>query len=502
MVGRKVLSVFFACVLFSAEALAVQAEVEYVPAGEYFETAQSEITKAKSSIRVYLYLAVFQEKRPEFLSNKLLESLADAKDRGVDVEVFLDQNVDFAAGGPREAADIKGRNVEAYRFLTGKGIKVYLDSPAVYSHSKAMVIDDETVILGSTNWSQAALTVNKEANVLIRSKEIAGRILEDQMKPGSTAPLIDSKTGVRVPWEFTHREGLMGRMVSRGDERAFDVYLYLLKEVDGNPESKVILNHDRLAKTLGLETMPNAAARRQILKTLKKLKDEYGLIDSRTPYGKDTEAFLKDYEDRAKPYGIPKERYVVFPKTYWEYGWGKTLRFAGKVMYLLNLSYSQVSPESPRWYSSVRILSERHHLSEGFISEGTTLLRRADLVEVQYDQTGAKGNPSRLANVYTPNELYDPKEREAKLKGLEKSHGRERFDRARGYAGLVYEDNSFEGIKTLLELGGRYGWETVEEAAEVIKLKNPDNPKRTMGYLIGTIENIGRKTGKGSVPQN
>ena len=38
---------------------------------------------------------------------------------------------------------------------------------------KLLIIDDETVIMGSTNWTYNALTKNHEVSVLIRSPEMA-----------------------------------------------------------------------------------------------------------------------------------------------------------------------------------------------------------------------------------------------------------------------------------------------------------------------------------------
>ena len=71
--------------------------------------------------------------------------------------------------------------------------------------------------------------------------------------------------------------------------------------------------------------------------------------------------------------------------------------------------------------------------------------------------------------------------------------GKEKLDRAKGCAALVYEDNDANGIKTLIELENQYGMETIKKAADVISQKNPDNPRRTMAYLISTIRGMGQK---------
>jgi len=68
------------------------------------------------------------------------------------------------------------REIDSFRSRfdqKGIGIEIKHDSEEVTTHSKLVIIDGKTVILGSTNWSYYGLEKNHEANVLIRSKEIA-----------------------------------------------------------------------------------------------------------------------------------------------------------------------------------------------------------------------------------------------------------------------------------------------------------------------------------------
>lgn len=473
--GFKRAAVFTILILLTNNVYASQADVEFIPADKYFETTVNAINQAKESVTVTMYLISVKENEPGWPSYKLVDALIKAKERGVKVEVILDQNYDFVEGVPRPE-NLQVKNMDAYNLLKKNNIPVLTDTPETYTHSKVVVIDEETVILGSTNWSNAALTTNNEANVLIHSKEIARAALADRKKIQTQTPAIDSSEMVPLSWKFTNGKEFLGALVSQGDERAFDVYLYLLKEYDGNLEAKVSVNQDKLAKALGIDQMFKNAYRRQILKTLEKLMSEYKLIDVTTEYGKDSQVTLKDYSDPQKLYTTPKEKFVYVPKNYWNYGWDKTLKLSGKVMYLVNISYAAVSPKSPRWFSSIEALSERFHISHWFISDGTTSLRRLDLVEVQYDEIGIEGNPTRLANTYLPNPLYDQAEREAQFKDLEKAYGKEKYTQARDYAKVVYEDNSLSGVQSLLELEKQYGPEIVKKAVDVVSIKSPDNP--------------------------
>jgi hypothetical protein len=55
---------------------------------------------------------------------------------------------------------------------------------------------------------------------------------------------------------------------------------------------------------------------------------------------------------------------------------------------------------------------------------------------------------------------------------------------------VVYEDSDLNGIKELIDMETQFGSKKVEAAVKVLGQKNPDNPARTLGYLIGTIRNL------------
>ena len=58
---------------------------------------------------------------------------------------------------------------------------------------------------------------------------------------------------------------------------------------------------------------------------------------------------------------------------------------------------------------------------------------------------------------------------------------------------MVYKKNDYEDVLTLIGFEKRYGQEVVEEAVSILADKRITNPKRHMGYLIGTIKGIGEK---------
>ena len=52
------------------------------------------------------------------------------------------------------------------------------DSPSRTTHAKLMVVDEQIILLGSTNWTYNALSSNNEVAVRIRSKEAAKDVVE------------------------------------------------------------------------------------------------------------------------------------------------------------------------------------------------------------------------------------------------------------------------------------------------------------------------------------
>jgi phosphatidylserine/phosphatidylglycerophosphate/cardiolipin synthase-like enzyme len=70
----------------------------------------------------------------------------------------------------------KSQRTERYSsatFLTNQGITVKIDSAHGIAHNKVMVIDGETVITGSFNFTKAAEEHNAENLLVIQDKKLA-----------------------------------------------------------------------------------------------------------------------------------------------------------------------------------------------------------------------------------------------------------------------------------------------------------------------------------------
>ncbi|MFW6071273.1 MAG: phospholipase D-like domain-containing protein [Candidatus Bipolaricaulota bacterium] len=134
----------------------------------YFEEAARLIEAAEESIDLVLFKITRYPEFPDSRSNRLLEKLAKAHSRGVKVRIILDVNT--------WSDDVNQSNRETALWLLGRGIRnVSFDSKSITTHSKVMIVDGESVLLGSTNWSYYSLAENLEVDVSIRSAPSVGR---------------------------------------------------------------------------------------------------------------------------------------------------------------------------------------------------------------------------------------------------------------------------------------------------------------------------------------
>lgn len=119
---------------------------------DLLETAEQSIYVSMYRISVYTGYA-------DSLANEITDALINAAGRGLDVKVMLDDCAFYA-----ESAEA---NLMSAIYLHQRGIEVRLDEPAETTHTKLVVIDGRTVLLGSTNWNYYSLERNCETNIAL-----------------------------------------------------------------------------------------------------------------------------------------------------------------------------------------------------------------------------------------------------------------------------------------------------------------------------------------------
>ncbi len=128
-------------------------EVYFSPKGGCTQAIIKELAAAKKSVLVQAY---------SFTSAPIAKALVEAHKRGVDVRVILDKSQ-------------RTQKYSSADFLHNMGIPTFIDTQHAIAHNKVMVIDEETVITGSFNFTKSAEERNAENLLVIRDKMIADR---------------------------------------------------------------------------------------------------------------------------------------------------------------------------------------------------------------------------------------------------------------------------------------------------------------------------------------
>jgi TonB family protein len=132
-------------------------EVYFSPHGGCTYAIIRELNRAKNTVLVQAY---------SFTSAPIAKALLNAHKRGVKVEVILDKSQ-------------RTQKYSSATFLYNQGIPVKIDAQHAIAHNKVMIIDGETVITGSFNFTKAAEESNAENLLVIRNKKLAERYIKN-----------------------------------------------------------------------------------------------------------------------------------------------------------------------------------------------------------------------------------------------------------------------------------------------------------------------------------
>ncbi|AEF96717.1 phospholipase D-like domain-containing protein [Methanotorris igneus] len=117
---------------------------------KYFYYVLNLIKSAKKEIDIIMF-SMFRCKQTEELLNALIE----ARKRGVMVRIILNKEVES--------------NKEVKNYLASERISVKYSKTRV--HNKLVIVDD-TVVVGSHNWTDSGLFENRESSIAIRDKNV------------------------------------------------------------------------------------------------------------------------------------------------------------------------------------------------------------------------------------------------------------------------------------------------------------------------------------------
>lgn len=123
-------------------------EVYFSPRGGATQAIVNHVSKAQSEIQILAFY---------FTSKPVAAAVEAARKRGVNVRAVLDRSQPTARGN-------------RIKELLDSGVEVRIDATHPIMHSKVIIIDNQTVITGSFNFSATAESRNAE-NLLICSNK-------------------------------------------------------------------------------------------------------------------------------------------------------------------------------------------------------------------------------------------------------------------------------------------------------------------------------------------
>ena len=119
----------------------------------------AEITKAKKNITIAIY---------SFTRLSIAEELSKASSNGVDVRILWD------------TTQLEGNEyaLKSKEIMEKAKVKIFMVKKESKMHHKFMVIDNETVLTGSFNFTTAASRYNDENLIAVNNKKIAEKFLK------------------------------------------------------------------------------------------------------------------------------------------------------------------------------------------------------------------------------------------------------------------------------------------------------------------------------------
>jgi phosphatidylserine/phosphatidylglycerophosphate/cardiolipin synthase-like enzyme len=131
--------------------------VFFSPKGGCTQAVIHEIGQARKEVVIQAY---------SFTSMAIAQALLSVHQQGIKVEAVLDKSQ-------------RSERYTSATFLANSGIPTWIDDAHAIAHNKVIVIDRETVITGSFNFTKAAEEKNAENLMIVHSRELAKLYLDN-----------------------------------------------------------------------------------------------------------------------------------------------------------------------------------------------------------------------------------------------------------------------------------------------------------------------------------
>jgi phosphatidylserine/phosphatidylglycerophosphate/cardiolipin synthase-like enzyme len=253
--SRYGLAVLLALVLILAFYVTCTAEVTVTPLLDtpnnriYYDKLLNSFRNAESSISVMVATADYYPEYPDGLQSRLYDSLIRADKRGVEVRVILDES-DWSE-------EVTKTNRKTAEYLRDRGLEVRFDDPKVTTHAKTVIVDEEVVFLGSSNWNYPTYAETYQTNVKLVSKKVGrfyGRFFDavwrgEVPRRVNVPELTSGKTIVPlVSTEKSRAYYRAAKKLIRGAEKSVDLVVFKITRYGNFGRSKSNLLTEELVK--------------------------------------------------------------------------------------------------------------------------------------------------------------------------------------------------------------------------------------------------------------
>ncbi|MBL7685936.1 MAG: phospholipase D family protein [Deltaproteobacteria bacterium] len=134
-----------------------QAQVCFTPGQACTDLITETLRKAKQSIHIQAF---------SFTSRPIAQALIEKMREGIEVKIIFD-------------SEILEKPSDAFENVKKSGISIQIDRQHQIAHNKVMIVDQETVITGSFNFTRAAQEKNAENVLVLRDLEMAQDYLKN-----------------------------------------------------------------------------------------------------------------------------------------------------------------------------------------------------------------------------------------------------------------------------------------------------------------------------------
>ena len=285
---------------------------------KYEEAVIDIIDSAKSSIVVSMY-SINVTPRKKSPVNLFIDNLFEARERGVKVELYINTNFRNINSSHITLSPIIKELEEA-------GCIIHIIADHKKLHDKLVIVDKRYIAEGSTNWSISGFRVNFESSTLIDSVDLAkiklkrlkDILIKSKLKEKHVVtPYYTNKlpTKLKIADELLLDKKYFYQMVRRQDKRAFELYMLLLAYSKLIRKKEFFISLEDMGSSLKVSTScceyPITTLRRQAIRSLRKLRDRYKLLDVEFFYGKN--ALIKLESLKKEAFSI-KTSSIINPK--------------------------------------------------------------------------------------------------------------------------------------------------------------------------------------------